>query len=389
MMEGNSNFRRVGVIGAGNTGSQVAGQLARRQDVAEIVLCDGQIYTSENVRCQEIDREDVGLAKAEATGRRLRKIREDLKVTGVVDRVENVPWGLFRGDLIVGCVDSKGSRAAIGLMARRMGVTYVDVAIRADGLLARVDVYGAGAGDACIECGFSEGDYQQITRSYACDGEVKEATGASAALGGLAASLAALECGKILERGVSGDLVGKQIVVEAERHHVYLNSLRRNPHCRFDHRVWEIGRKRVGTLGEIVRGVGYPSKYEDPHPSCRNHRKRTGRVPPEYQGRGKKEGRGIRGIAVEGKSWITRVVCRGCGEERKVVMLQGRGKGMGTCEKCGGVVQPLGFGMVPRLEIGAGLAERGIGDVGLLSGDVVSVGDGEGEEYFELVGAEG
>jgi hypothetical protein len=62
---------------------------------------------------------------------------------------------------------------------------------------------------------------------------------------------------------------------------------------------------------------------------------------------------------------------------------------MGTCEKCGGVVQPLGFGMVPRLEIGAGLAERGIGDVGLLSGDVVSVGDGEGEEYFELVGAEG
>ena len=25
-----------------------------------------------------------------------------------------------------------------------------------------------------------------------------------------------------------------------------------------------------------------------PHPSCRNYRKRTGRVPPEYQGRGKK-----------------------------------------------------------------------------------------------------
>jgi molybdopterin/thiamine biosynthesis adenylyltransferase len=350
MMEGNSKSARVGVIGAGNTGSQVAGQLARRQDVAEIVLCDGQVYTRENVGCQEIDRGDVGSAKAEATARRLRKIREGLKVTAVVDRVENVPWGLFRGDLIVGCVDSKGSRAAIGLMARRVGVPYVDVGIRADGLLARVDVYGAEAGDACIECGFTEGDYQQITRSYACDGGVKDApaTGASAALGGLAASLAALECGKILERGMSSDLVGKQMVIEAERHHVYVNSLRRNPGCRFDHRVLEIGRKRVGMLGEIGARIG-----------------------------------------VEGKNWITRVVCRGCGEERKMVMLQGRGKGMGTCEKCGGGVQPLGFGMVSRLEIGARLAERGIGDVGLLSGDVVSVGDGDGEDFFELAGAEG
>ncbi len=349
----NSKLKGVGVIGNGNVGSQLAVQIARRDDVGEIVLCDDQVYTNENVRCQEIDREDVGLAKAEALARRLRKIRENLKVTAIVDRVENVPAGRFKEHLIVGCVDMKLSRAEINRIRCRLGLACLDVAIRADGLLARVDVYGAGAGDACIECAFTERDYQQISRSYACDGGVKDApaTGASAALGGLAASLAVLECGKILERGMSSDLVGKQIVIEAERHHVYVNSLRRNPGCRFDHRVWEIGRKRVGTLGEIV--VGGPKK----------------------------------GIAVEGKSWITRVVCRGCGDQRRVVMLQGREKGMGKCEKCGGDVQPLGFGMVPRLEICGELAERGIGDVGLLSGDVVSVGDGEGEEFIELVGA--
>jgi molybdopterin/thiamine biosynthesis adenylyltransferase len=357
-----SDGRTVVIVGLGNVGSQLAGHLARMPKVKRIICVDPDVYTDANRTAQEICDRDVNVAKATAAARRLRRIRDGLHVTAIVDRVENVPRGWLRADLICGCGDSKSVRAAINLIARRLRIPYVDAGIRAQGLLARVDVYGPREEDACMACGFSQNDYETMGRTYSCAGEFREApnTEASSALGGVAAALQAMECAKVLDSGGPCVQAGRQVVIEAECHHVLVNQLRRNPACWFDHRERPILRQRAATLGELA-SVG-----------------------------AKLLGGASVAIAVETKSWVKKVVCRGCGQSASVLVLQGRINGrLKKCPRCGDDRQPVGFSMMPRLQL-ALLTERQrkapLSRIGLRTGDVVRLSDSEREAWIELSG---
>lgn len=351
--------KTVCVGGQGNVGSQLVGHVARMPIVRRMTCVDPDVYSAGNLGAQEISEGDVGAAKALAAARRLRAINQAIQVTAIVDRVENVPWGQLRADVIIGCVDNKDARAAINRVARRLGLVYIDVAIRADGLLARVDVYGPRPEDACVQCAWGAADYESLGRTFSCTGELRDApsTGASSALGGMAAAMAAMECQKILEGAPIP--AGKQVVIESACHHAYLNTLRRNPNCRFGHNSPPIHPVSADTLGELGEAASAAL------------------------------GETAISLSVEARTWLTKLMCPACGQPASVLTLQGRvSRRLARCSHCGQIRQPVGFDMLPRLDLGSarrGLLNRPLSRLGLSIGDVVRVSSANREESFELV----
>ncbi len=348
------------IVGLGNIGSQLAGHIGRLPEIGRVICVDADVYAAGNLATQEISQRDVGVAKARVVARRLRGIRAELKVSAIVERVENVPWGRLRADVICGCVDSKAARAAINLIARRLGVAYVDAGIRADGLLARVDVYAADPESPCIECAWGQKDYESLGQAYSCAGQVREAPSsrASSALGGLAAAIQAIECQKLLAANGQNSVAGRQIVIEAACQHQYVNILRLNPACRFDHRAWPIQKVSAATLGELV-AAGAAIMGEAPA-----------------------------AMSVEGRSWVTRLACPGCGEQAAVLRLQGRiDQRLGRCPWCGGARQPIGFNLLPRLDLATArppCLKKPLTRFGLRAGDVVKLSGVTRQQGLEL-----
>src|SRR5688500_13799194 len=142
--------KRVIVAGAGNTGSHVLGHLARDPLVGEIVVVDFDSYSKSNLVSQAIERHDVGRPKAVVQAERLSRIRgpghrgDRLKAVPLVARLEDVPLGLMRADVILGCLDSRLARRELNRVAWRLGVPWVDCGVQADGILARVNAYFPG-----------------------------------------------------------------------------------------------------------------------------------------------------------------------------------------------------------------------------------------------------
>ena len=359
----------VAVIGAGNIGSQLVTHLARLSTVRRLVIVDPDSYCADNIS-QEFDSADIGQKKALASARRAREIRRDgsLQVEGIVARVENVPWGRLRADVICGCVDSRLARSSINQIAWRLGVSWIDAGIQAQGSLVRVQVHVPGLAAPCLECGWSVKDRELIGQAYSCDGLLKAAapTGASSSLGGVAASLQAIECEKILNRTINQSLVGRQIIIEAAFNHCYVNVLRRNPGCGFDHQVWSIQKvpPSILTVGDLME----------------HGRKLFGGKLPAA-------------IGLDRKSWLTRLICHQCGRQVRTLRIQGRIEPkLRACAKCGGEMRTVGFYLRPRLElrrIADRLLARPLRRLGLSAGDVVTLtGDDECRQQIELSLAE-
>ena len=175
----------------------------------------------------------------------------------------------------------------ISRIARRLGTKFVDAGIRADGLLARAWMcMGQSRQTLASRCEFGKQDYEAMGHSYSCTGQLRRrrARGQARRMGGLAAAVAAMECRKLLEDEGQPSHVGRQVVIEAACHHLYANVLRADKACRFDHQPLPIRKTPASTLGELAAAT----------------------------------------VAVEGKSWVTRLMCGGCGQETPVLLLQGR-----------------------------------------------------------------
>jgi molybdopterin/thiamine biosynthesis adenylyltransferase len=134
------NSRRLALIGLGNIGSHLAPLAAAMPGVGSVTLIDPDSYEEKNLGAQAITPADVGMAKAIVQARRLQEINPRLRVTPIVERVENVPLGALRADVIAGCLDSRRARRWLNRMAWRLGVPLVDAGVRAEGMLARVQV---------------------------------------------------------------------------------------------------------------------------------------------------------------------------------------------------------------------------------------------------------
>lgn len=354
------------VVGAGgNIGSHLVPHLARSPEIAHLVLIDRDVYEERNLNGQRITARSVRRKKAVVQAREAHAINPRLRVTAITDDVENLPLGALRGDVILACLDSRRARQTVNQAARRLGVPWVDAGVLGEALLARVDVFLPGADAPCLECGWDERDYAAIEQSYPChpNGKTPPATQAPSALGGLAAALQAIECGKVLRNGAERPSAGLQVVLDASHHRHFLTARRRNPTCRLgDHEAWTIHCLRAApqdlTLGEVFGIAGRLGAAAD------------------------------LGLSIEGKRFVQELTCTGCGRSRRLLRLDTALRSRDSrCPSCGSRLAATGFGLLDRLESAAlprRLRNRPLHQLGLQPGEVVTITSREGEVHIEL-----
>jgi adenylyltransferase/sulfurtransferase len=347
----------VVVIGLGNIGSQLVGHVARMRGVSRMTLVDPGAYESKDLRGQRIDRGDVGRAKVDVQADRIRRVDPGLEIVPIRERVENVPLGRLRGSVLATGLDNWRARQAVNAAARRLGVPWLDAAVQAEGRLARVNVYAADAASPCLECGWSERDYELLELIRPCAPDVEAApTNAPASLGALAAALEAIEIEKLLG-GEEGVLEGRQVLLDARHHAHHVTSFRRNVSCRLaDHGPWRIEQADFGagdpTLGELV-AVLAP---------------------------------GASSVEVFGARFVRADVCPDCARRVAALRVTSRGRPQ-PCRGCGAALVPSGFDTVDALDLDR-LAEferaLPVRSVGIRDGDVVGLATPEGIRRFEV-----
>jgi len=338
------------VVGCGAIGSFLVAPLARLLGIARITLVDPDTYGESNLRSQNIFPCDVNELKVGALARRLRTANPALEVTAIPSAVEDVPLGLLRADLIVACVDSRLARQTINEIAWRLRTPWIDSGVLESEALARVIVYAPAADAACLECAWSADDYKSLEAEYPCGATVASAQSSdtSAALASLAASLAAIECQKMLTGDTSFAAVGRQVTVDARTHRMLSTSFRRNPSCRFDHASWDLVPLRCSLQRFTVADALAV----------------TGR------------------LQVTGHRFARQMACPICGLRLNGLRLN---RPKARCLKCGARMITPGFdGLLTELD--ATLPEqhmtRSLAQVGLRSGDVICGID----KQFELLG---
>lgn len=342
--------KRVVVIGLGGIGSFFVPLLARIPGMQHITLIDRDSYDASNLRSQNIFRCDIGESKVAVQARRLRTVSPQLEVAAVAARVEDVPLGAMRADLIVACVDSRLSRQTINELAFHLGIPHwLDAGVLDSEQLARVNVYSPSDDAPCLECAFSAEDYRSLETEYPCGAGPAAETHSDSGpvVASLAATLLAGECRKLLCDDAPHAAIGRQVTVDLRTHRLLLTSFRRNPNCRFDHRRWQIEPLHCAlqrlTLGEAL----------------------------DLTGR----------LRVAGHRFVRQLVCPGCGFRLDGLRLN---RPKAQCRICGArMISPDFDSMADQLD--ASLPDeclsRSLSRIGLLPGDVVC---GAGKN-FELV----
>jgi len=360
--------KNVVIVGAGgNIGSHLVPHIGRMPQVGRVTVIDKDVYEAGNLLTQDITPRDVARLKALVQARKLRRVNPALRVTAIADAVERVPLGRLRADVILSCLDSRIARQHLNQFAWRLGVPLIDAGVEAGGLLARVNVYVAGPDSPCLECAWDDRDYEALEQTYPCFGLASgvASTNAPSSLGALAASLQAIECQKLLSGQTGRAAISRQVLVDAAFHKHYVTAFRRNPCCRFSgHAIWNIHR-----LNRSVKDVTLAQALE---------------LAPAV-GVSKK---GSHALRIEGKPFVKRLTCPSCGATRSLLRLEcSLHDAQTTCAKCGRRMIAKGFDLFERLNTSAvsrNVLGRTLGSLGLRSGDVFSIGDGEGELHYEI-----
>jgi molybdopterin/thiamine biosynthesis adenylyltransferase len=358
----------VVVVGAGgNIGSQVVPLIARWKSVRTLTLIDRDVYEARNLAGQNITPADVGRSKARCQARCVRRIRSDIGVRLHHSDVERLPLGRLRGDVILACLDSRRSRQHVNEAARRLGIPWIDSGVEAQGMLARVTVYGAGDEHACLECGWDQRDYEVVEASYACQGERhgrSPATNAPASLGALAAALQVVECQKLLSEAPIPFGADREVMLDVLHHRHYVARLRRNRHCRLaDHSCWPIERLPSGTrhapLADIVeRVVGVDAR-------------RVGAT-----------------LACFGQHFVRSLLCPGCGRQQQtLVASRAVAGGRSRCRYCQTPLVAGTLDVTERLavhELEPRFWRSTLARLGLCCGDVLTLSVGRSRLHLEI-----
>ena len=332
--------KHVVVPGAGgNIGSHLIPHLARMAGVGKITVVDPDAYERANLMSQAIRLQDVGKSKARVQAEQLHRMRPELQVERLACAIEDAPLGRLRADLLISCLDSRRARQVVNEIAWRLGIVWVDTGVLGAGLLARVNVYVPGPESPCLECAWSQEDYDALEQEYPCGADISHPTNSTSALGGLAAALAAIECNKILVGEMAQAAAGSQVTVDARRHKLEVTSFRRNPACRFDHKTWHIGHldwdPDALTLREAVDLAG--------------------------------------GLGIAGHRFERRLVCPNCGRTRA---LFGLNRPLLRCAGCRRRMTSPGFDALDKLDARSPdeFLRRTLSQVGIRERDVITLG---------------
>ncbi len=334
--------RHLVVAGLGVTGSHLAPHLARMPEIERVTLVDPDAYSPEN-RTQNIEQSDLGKAKVEAVAERMLRIRPNLEVSPVAARIEDVPRGQLACGLFVSCLDTKIARQHLNSIAWQMGTTWLDCGVLGSQSLVRVSGYRPGDESACLECSWNagpNGEYALLEQEYLCAAAGDRFPSmAPSALGGLAASLLAIEIAKLLRGEVADSIVGQQAIYNAQHHRLYVTRERKNPWCRFNHRTWNIQRWR-----------------------CDLHSTSVGSALRER-----------RSLGLEGQFFARELICPRCGKNESALRLN---RPAARCPTCGGRLASGLSGPLERLHAGvaAEWMDRTLAQIGLRPGDIVTAG---------------
>ncbi len=329
----------------GNTGSHLLPHLARMSCVGRLTLVDPDSYEAGNVGVQNIDASDVGRPKVVVQAAKLRGIRPDLDVMAWQERIEDVPRGLLRSDLLVSCLDSRRARQELNEIAWRLSTPWLDCGVLGSQSMARVSAYVPSYDSPCLECSWNAGaggDYSLLEQEYLCGAgdDSKFPSMASSTLGALAASLLAIEIEKFSRTDSPGPLGSQQLILDAEHHVIQVTAERRNPWCRFDHRTWAIEPWKcdpaVATVREALRALG--------------------------------------SLQVDGHHFVSELVCAGCGRRENAPRLN---RPLARCPLCNRRMASAGFGSLERLkrEYAGEFMDLTLAQVGLRPGDILSSGN--------------
>ena len=356
----------VMLIGAGgNIGSHLVPHLARMPEIHRLTLVDRDRYEARNLRNQEAPKHAIGRRKALVQAARARALNPRLEIQPVVEDVERMPIGALRADLILTGLDSRRARQRVNYAVRGLGGQWLDAGVLEAGQLARITRFVGTEPEGCLECGWDERDYAALEQNYPCDpspGPVP--TGASSGLGGLAASLLALECGNLLRGDPAALPPGTELVVDATHHRQMVTRTRRFAECRLpEHAPWPIEPLPLTLETPLSRALAMAGE-------------RIG-------------ANGSLAISVEGGRIARRLTCAECGGSQATLRIAARLRPADSrCPSCGGATAPGGFGLVERLEAGALTREerrRTLLAVGLRYGEVIRAFAGDTHQRFELV----
>jgi molybdopterin/thiamine biosynthesis adenylyltransferase len=229
--------RSVLIAGAGNIGSHLAPLMARA-GARLLRIVDRDVVEAKNLTNQDFRRQDIGRPKAEVLAERIRELHSDVTVEAVVGDLEQLPLGLFDVDLICGGLDSRRARQTlVSEIGWPLGKPVVDGGV-GEGLLGRVQVFVPGPATACLECGWSNADYQRLVEEYPCNPEETfhaPATQSPAFSGAVVAGLMAAEGVRLLNG--SADQESREIAFDLTHRRFLVSRLRRGGKCRFDHAV--------------------------------------------------------------------------------------------------------------------------------------------------------
>ena len=359
----------IAVVGLGNIGSWLVALLARMREIARLILIDDDHYDTSNLVGQDITADAIDRPKVSVQAERLAAIRRGgLHITDIARRVENVPLGvLAQSDLIVGAVDSKGSRQTISELAFRLRIPYLDCGVNPQLGAARLSFFDPRHEDsACIECGWGPSDYAQLATKQPCTGTgtSETATAGNAHLGSLDASAAACAVAHFLSNGSDSCLdadattPARQTIVGASSLRALSGGLARNPRCKFDHQAMPRetlqGFTAAGSLADFLDKVGADSDADDT------------------------------AIQVPGISWIVEHRCDHCaGSTIRRPALDGRALGDApSCPHCGAPASPVGFSATEFLFCGELLPaelESSLSWFGIEAGDFVTISGSDGD----------
>ena len=356
-----SPLRSVTVIGGGNIGSHLLPLVARMPEVGSVTIVDHDVYEEKNLVSQSVTQADVGKPKAIAQAMRLREINPRLRVTPIVGRVENIPAGALRADVMAGCLDSRRSRRFANRIAWMLGIPFVDAGVQPDGTLARFHVYQPGPDCACLECLWDDEDYQAEHENFACDGALLDTAPSNApgSLGALAAAMQAIELEKILAHDWERVAVGSEVLIDAKFHRHFVTRLPRNAECRFDHRTLAV-REFFGAPGRLTLAELF--------------------------------GPGADVLRVEGQAFASQWACGACQTAKVAFGLRDRIAGSIACPKCGNGMRAIGFHTLDRLtlaDVPAGAMSAALSSLGFLAGDIFSTANDGGEIHFEIKSPKG
>ena len=348
------------VLGAGgHIGSHLVPHLGRMRGIARVRLVDPDVYEARNVLGQDIVPSDVGQPKSVVQGRRLGQINPALEVTAIVDRLENVPLGALRADVLLGCLDSRAPRRSLNLVAWRLGVPWIDAGVNGGELLARMNVHVPGPGRPCLECAWDGRDYELLEQAYPCaDEPATPATNAPSGLGALVASLQALECRKLLDGDHDHVAIGQQVTISALAHRHMITRFAANAACRFDHDVWRIETLAQGpdalTVREAFALAGRPRR-----------------------------------LRVAQHAFVTALRCPACGRRRDVPLhlLARLEPAERQCADCARAMRPAGTETtewLPEADLGPGVLDAPLRRLGVRRGDVVTLADDTHAAHFQL-----